>query len=300
MNHIVSVPLDEGLASFIGKKGSVNGITFFNRRHGDDVIVALYPTDADGKPYGLAESMLVSEQIVISTADIGKAFGEVLIAASLLGKRVLLTNDRDAGKFTSGGLLKDCEVVGREELLGKITAYRPGRGSGSDAARVDIDKAFPVTGIGTVVLGVVISGTVKVHDVLHHNSGKSITVRSMQSQDIDIKEAQPGTRVGMAIKGMEHGEIEKGDVFSSVPIPSARKAYARLSASRIAGEQVREGAQYLMVSNFSHVNARIKAGAEAELSLERPMPLLSGDAILLMRQQQPRIFASGVITRAEQ
>ncbi len=31
MNIVVSVPLNENLASFIGKNGSANSITFFNR-----------------------------------------------------------------------------------------------------------------------------------------------------------------------------------------------------------------------------------------------------------------------------
>ncbi len=298
MNRIVSVPLNEELASLIGKKGSVNGISFFNRKIGDDVIVALYPTNAVEKPYGMAESMLVSDIIVISTADVGKEFGEALVAASLLDKKVLLTNENDVSKFLSGGLLKNYEIVGKEEVIDKILAYKPEKADST--VRVDIDKAFPVTGIGTVTLGVVISGIVRVHDTLHHNSGKSITVRSMQSQDVDVKEAPPGTRVGIAIKGMEHDEIEKGDVFASVQIPNAGKACATLNFSKIANERITDNVQYVLVSNFSHVNARIKAGSEAEISLEKPTPLLPGDRFLLIRQQQPRIFASGVITRVGQ
>ncbi len=297
MNLIVSVPLNEELASLIGKKGSVNGTTFFNRKIGDDVIVALYPTNATEKPYGLAESMLVSDIIVISTADIGKEFGEALVAASLLDKKVLLTSDNDVSKFLAGGILKDYEIVGKEELIEKILAHKVDKKD--PTVRVDIDKAFPVSGIGTVTLGVVISGIVKVHDTLHHNSGKTITVRSMQSQDIDIKEAPPGTRVGIAIKGMEHEEIEKGDVFSSVKISNAKRIYATLDMSKIANEKVAENMQYLLVSNFSHTDAKIKSGAESELTLVKPLALLPGDKILLIRAQSPRIFASGTIKRVE-
>ena len=297
MNRIVSIPLNEELAELIGKKGSVNGVSFFNRKIGEDVIVALYPTNAAEKPYGMAESMLVSDLIVISTADVGKEFGEALVAASLLNKKVFLTNENDVGKFLAGGLLKDYEVVGKEELIDKILAHKVEKTD--SAVRVDIDKAFPVTGIGTVTLGVVISGTVKVHDTLHHNSGKTITVRSMQSQDIDVKEAQPGTRVGIAIKGMEHGEIEKGDVFSSSQISNAKKIIATLSTSKIANEKMAENSQYLLVSNFSHTNAKVKPGSEAEFILEKPTPLMPGDKILLIREQPPRIFASGVIKKTE-
>ncbi len=296
MNRVISVPLDAELASFIGKKGSANGITFYDRRMGGDVIVALYPTSAADKPYGIAESMLVADLIVISTANVGREFGEALVAASLVGKKVFLTNDNDVGRFLSGGLLADYEIVGREELLDKVVAYRAGRKEGM--VRVDVDKAFPVTGIGTVALGVVASGTVRVHDTLYHNSGKSITVRSMQSQDIDIKEAQPGTRVGLAIKGMEHDEIEKGDVFASTRVPNVTGVRASLKLSAMANEMIGSGSQYLLVSSFSHANATVSPGDEAQITLEKPMPLMAGDRILLMRRLAPRIFASGVVTQA--
>jgi hypothetical protein len=47
MNIVISVPVDENLAAFIGKKGSENSITFYNRKLEKDVVVALYPNQED-------------------------------------------------------------------------------------------------------------------------------------------------------------------------------------------------------------------------------------------------------------
>lgn len=297
MNHIVSIPLDSELASFIGKKGSEDGLTFFDRKVGNDIIVLLYPTNAKEKPYSIAESMLVSEQILLSTKNVDKEFGEALVAASLLEKRVILTDDNDVNGLLANGILKDFSVTPRDKLLDKI--LEQGARAGTEMVRIDIDKAFPVHGVGTVVLGVVISGMVKVHDTLYHSSGKQGSVRSIQSQDVDVQAAGPGTRVGLAMKGIEHEDMGKGSTLSSVRISPAKRISVKVKTSPIAKEEVKDGATYLVVSNFSHSMAKVlRSGETTELELEKPIPVLSGDGIFLVRNQTPRLFASGSIVSA--
>jgi selenocysteine-specific translation elongation factor len=294
MHHIVAVPIDKSLAEFIGKKGSENGITFFNRKSGDDVIVALAPTNTEEKPYGLAEALLLSEQIVLSTANVDKQFGEALVACSLLEKPVLLTDENDVSSFISGEVLAKYEVVNRSELLNKISQVSGPESNGM--VRVDIDHAFPVNGVGTVALGIVTSGTVKTHDNLFHTSGKKVLVRSMQSQDADVNEAGPQTRVGLALKGIEHDEIEKGDIVSTKEIKKLSSVKATIKTSKIAKEEINDTNLYLLVSKFSHTNARLtKEGDGFSVSFEKPIPILPGDQFLLIRNQKPRIFALGTV-----
>ncbi len=295
MNHVIAVPLDQNLAEFIGKKGSVNGITFFDRKSGDDVIVALMPSSVEEKPYGMAEALLLGEEVVLSTALVDKSFGETLVACSLLGKHVLLTNDNDVSNLLSGGVLKDYEIVGRDVLLDRILSFKTRQDS--SPVRIDIDKAFPVHGVGTVALGFVTSGVVKTHDQLCHPSGKRPVVRSIQSQDVDVKEAGVGTRVGLALKGIEHDEMEKGDILCAAPVPKARGAKVKLTVSGIAGERLQESVQYQFVSNFAHANARLKEDGEAHLvSFEKPISVCNGDGFFLIRSQKPRIFAFGTVS----
>ncbi len=294
MHHIVAIPIDKSLAEFIGKKGSENGITFYDRKSDSDVIVALMPTDTQEKPYSIAESMLLAEQIVLSTASIDRSFGEMLVASSLLGKHVLITDENDIGNLLAGGVLRDFEIVGKEALLERILAKKTEQKEGR--VRIDIDKAFPVHGVGTVALGIVTGGVVRVHDVLQHSSGKKATVRSIQSQDVDVKEAGMQTRVGLALKGIEHDEIEKGDILSSEPVAKSMAATAELKVSEIAKESVSDATIYQFVSNFSHTNARLKqSGGEFSISFEKPVCVLPGDSFILIRSRQPRLFASGVV-----
>ena len=298
MHFVIAVPLDKELASFIGKKGSENSITFYNRLYGENVVVALAPSSIDDKPYGLAQSMLMSSQIIISTASIDRYFGEVLVAAGLLEKRVIFTNDNEIGNLAKSAGIAAYEIYGKEELLDKIVDFRPKQELiDSKEKRVDLDKAFVVKGVGSVVLGIVSKGSVAVHDTLYASSGKQAFIRSIQSQDKDIELAPLYTRVGLAIKGIEADEIEKGEIFASSAITPKDRISAKLKVSGIVDGELKEGSSYGLAINFSFTSCFIEKieGNNVELKLDKPLPFEKGDEFFLIRQKQPRLFAKGVV-----
>lgn len=300
MHCIISVPLNENIASFIGKKGSEESLVFYNRKMDNDVIVALYPSNEDVKQhYAIAETMLLGNQIVISTENVDKLFGEVIVAASLLQKRVILLNETDVSKLLANGILKDYVLSSKEELLQKIISGNKDEASGP--LRIDIDHAFPVKGIGTVALGIVTSGTVKVHDSLYCTSGKQVSVKSIQAQDVDIQEAGQGTRVGLALKGAEPEDLEKGDLLLSKPAQRSRSATVSVITSALANEKIAAQSRYLFVSNFNHVLAKFESydGKNAAITFEKPISILPGEKFLLIREANPRIFASGTVSEAK-
>ena len=295
MHYVVSVPVDENLAGFIGKKGSEDGLVFYNRKVEDNTIVAIMPANKEGSMhYNIAESMLIAGQMAISTASVDRLLGEVIVAASLLKKHVLLTDDNDVSGMVKD-LLKDYEVCSRDVLLSRITSEK---GQHDGELRIDIDKAFPVKGIGTVLLGVVTRGTVRVHDQLHHSSGKQVLIKSIQSQDVDVQEAGYGCRVGLAVKGIEHDEVDKGDLLCAKPFHKAKAMDAVLVSSPFSKEKAAQGSRYLAVSNFSRSVCKIDAvdGQNARISLEKPLSVLLGDTFVLIAESSPRIFASGTVT----
>ena len=293
MHHLVSVPLDPKVAEYMGKRGSQNSITFYDRKTGGDTIVAMAPTSIGEKFYAAAESMMLAEQVVMGTANPDRLFGEVLLGCALLKKRVIFTDDTDVDQLVGGSGILDYEKCGKEELLDRITKYRGPGGGG--AARVDIDKAFPVKGLGTVALGIVTSGTVRKHDELHHSSGKMVSVRSIQSQDVDVDEAETGTRLGMVLKGIEHDEIVKGDLLTHQPSGKVRDAKISMELGGIAKESVAAGNRYYAVSNFTYTAVKVEStdGTEAVVSFEKAVALLKGDSLLMLRDRIPRIFALG-------
>ncbi len=295
-NHLIAVPIDSKLAEFIGKKGSENSITFYNRKVDDDVVVAIAPSSIAEKFYALPETLLMAEQIVISTASVDKAFGEVLVAASLLNKRVILTDGNDVSQFVKGLNMNPPEVVGKELIIEKIIAHQQKHGD-SQEVRVDIDKAFPVKGVGTILLGIVTKGKLKVHDKLYHGSGKEVVVRSIQSQDIDVQEAERYVRVGIAAKGIEYDEVEKGDILTNKQYKKCGKANATIKISDFAKQKIDVNDRYGFVSNFSYVDATVEKvdGDQVTLKFEKELSLEEGDEFMLMRSHSPRVFASGKI-----
>jgi len=291
MNFVVSVPVNENLASFIGKKGSDEGLIFYNRKMDQDVIVAIMPTNNEKIYYNMAESMLISGQIVVSTETVDKFLGEVLVAASLIDRHVIIMDDNDVSKIVNG-IIKDFEISGKDELLAKITSRREQH---DGDVRIDIDKAFPVKGIGTVLLGVVTRGRVKVHDALYHSSGKQITIKSIQSQDVDVSESGYGTRVGLAVKGIEYEEVDKGDILMTKKFIKPKSILAEVKLSSFANERMEQQKRYTFISNFSRTVAIIDEvdGQNMKMTFEKPISVMEGDSFMLVREQTPRIFASG-------
>ena len=75
-----------------------------------------------------------------------------------------------------------------------------------------IDRAFSVKGVGVVVLGFVLGGTVSVHDELRlipQVEGKKAEVRGIQVSDEDQESVGRGLRVGLSLKGVELKDLDK-------------------------------------------------------------------------------------------
>jgi selenocysteine-specific translation elongation factor len=300
VNYIISVPLDVTLAEFIGKRGSVNGITFYNRKINDDNIVAIAPSSIQEKFYSLATSMLVADQIIVSTSLIDRYLGEVLVAGSLLNKRMLITDNNSISNLLSNVKISNFEIVNASNLLDKIIEYK-NEGKENENVVIDVDKAFPVKGVGTVILGIVRSGIVKVHDKLYHPDGKEILIRSIQSQDIDIASAGRNTRVGLAIKGMEYDEIEKGDVLSTKPIKKVRKFISSVKVSQLANNEIQIGKRYGIATNMSFVEGVVENIENNNIVIitEKAICIDINDTVLFLRNNLPKIFAVGVVISIE-
>ncbi|MBD3353270.1 MAG: hypothetical protein GF364_17450 [Candidatus Lokiarchaeota archaeon] len=84
-----------------------------------------------------------------------------------------------------------------------------------DVPIVLIDHCFPVKGIGTVILGTMKSGFLKVNDMLTLiGLDKKVIIRSIQKHDRDFKSAVAGERVGLAVKGVKSESISRDIILS--------------------------------------------------------------------------------------
>jgi len=293
---VVALPNDAVLAGEIGKKGSENGITFYNRKIGEEAIVVLVPTDVSTKFYAVGEIMSIADIVVISTSKVDALLGESIIAASMLGKKTIFTKDNDISSILKSVSPPDHEFVDRKELLGKLTGFSRDPLQKTGELRIDMDKAFPVKGVGTVLLGIVRSGTVKVHDALRSSNGKEISVRSIQVHDEDSPDAEVGERVGLAVKGVDYTEIEKGDILSKDARPYLSSFAADIKKSPLSKDVELENMNCTLITGFSVVNCKVTKSAEGfSVKLEKPAALWKKDNFILIRDKAPRVFAAGKV-----
>ncbi|WP_435116121.1 GTPBP1 family GTP-binding protein [Halolamina sp. C58] len=92
----------------------------------------------------------------------------------------------------------------------------PKRESDADAPfRMYVDRSYSVTGVGAVASGTINAGTVEAGDELllgpmADGSFREVEVRSIEMHYHRVDQARAGRIVGIALKGVEEAEIERG------------------------------------------------------------------------------------------
>ena len=83
----------------------------------------------------------------------------------------------------------------------------------SDLFRLPIDRVFTVKGTGTVVTGTVWSGRVTRDDVVRLLPGeRSARVRAVQAHGSAIDRPSPGSRIALALAGVDVADVARGQV----------------------------------------------------------------------------------------
>lgn len=233
------------LAGKLGKKGTESDITLYNFVKGDRIYSFV---DANGYPSSfktLIQAINLSDiaLICVPSSGLNAQVGECIIALDLLGNKrglfVITMSDRSNPTAISelsekiktiakGTDLEKWESIaistttfeGLDNLKEKIFALgeevRTEYAAKKDMQpRIIVDHFFNVTGIGCVVLGIVTQGTIKEHDRLTlYPTERPAEIRSIQSNDVDMKSAPAGTRVGLALKGVQSKEFDRGYLLS--------------------------------------------------------------------------------------
>jgi selenocysteine-specific elongation factor len=81
--------------------------------------------------------------------------------------------------------------------------------------RLNIDRAFSITGFGTIVTGTLISGKVEEGQrVCIYPAGIEGRIRNLQVHDQDVEAAYAGQRLAVNIAGVKRDQIQRGDVIA--------------------------------------------------------------------------------------
>jgi selenocysteine-specific translation elongation factor len=231
-NITVAVLAPNGYADDLGKKGTSSDITFYNLKKGGSTVTFIEPTRYPEKLSSLFYAITLAERVILVVEEINATFGETILMLQCAGKasgyiifKNYLSPDQIA-PLIKGTVLEHYEVIEndpiglREKLLdiaAKMTAHQKVKeGAGNGA--VPIDHHFNVKGVGIVILGCVAHGVIKKHDSLKVlPTSKTAQVRSIQKHEDDAEIAVAGDRVGLALKGVETEDLDRGYVLTNDP-----------------------------------------------------------------------------------
>ncbi|MGI8607713.1 MAG: selenocysteine-specific translation elongation factor [Candidatus Dormibacteria bacterium] len=198
----------------------------------------------------------------------------------------------------------DALVLALTHLVGDAPTVDRGR------PRLPVDRAFTMTGFGTVVTGSLVDGPLRVGQQLEllpvgAARARQVRVRGLQQHGHAVTEARPGSRVAANLQGIDHLDVHRGQVLAP---PGTLRTTTRFDArvSVLEGTSgLRPDSRVRVHSGTAEVAARLivlgervlEAGAQGwvQLRLAAPLALRDGDRLVLRRLSPSETLAGGEV-----
>ncbi len=147
--------------------------------------------------------------------------------------------EEDIRDFLKGRVLEDSPVVAVSAVTGenldllrsllRDIADTIEERSREGIFRLPVDRVFTLKGLGTIVTGTCISGSLTVgDDVELFPFGRKARVRSIQAYHDDVKEAMAGQRIALNLQGLDRQDVERGSMIAR---PDTLLLTSRIDAS---------------------------------------------------------------------
>ena len=206
---------------------------------------------------------------------------ETLSSTTLAGAPVVAVSSQ-----TGDGLP---ELIALLDSQLQETPQRPDRGR----ARLPIDRAFAISGFGTVVTGTLIDGSISVGSELEIVPGRrNVRVRGVQSHRKAETTVERGSRTAVNLTGVDVDEVSRGQVLTTrgwLRTTEAADGHVRMAAN--APGPLRHNMQvtvhWLAAESLARVRLleadRLHPGDSGwcQIVLETPLPMVKGDLFIL-------------------
>jgi len=258
----------------LGKKGTASDLTFYNLKKGETTVTFIEPARFPERLAPLFYAVSMAQKALLIVDQINPAFGEIVIMLDSIGLKdgiVILKNyisREQIAPLIKGTVVDGYQFLEEDKnlLREKFLEDAAGVNSPQDAATgtLPVDHFFNVRGIGTVVLGSLAEGSIKKHDVLMVLPGeKTAQVRSIQKHDQDFETAGVGERTGIALKGIEVEDLDRGTILTNdKSIKQVSSLQARAKLVKYWPSPLKEG----MVLHIGHWMQQVPARVEAVLA----------------------------------
>jgi selenocysteine-specific translation elongation factor len=211
------------LGAALAKKSEAEGIIVYHRTEGGRKLSLLDTADYPGRIQGYARLASISDHafyVFPKSGRLSPPDGELAVLLEAFGiPGTIQILDGSSSPEAAAGALRGTAVAGypveersSQSSTADLSRVAPRPDFPASGALVYVDRVFSVKGVGTVALGFVLSGTVRVHDQLRpvpSQSGLRADVRGIQVNDVDFDSAGRGIRVGLSLRGVEPQDLEK-------------------------------------------------------------------------------------------
>ncbi|ART72486.1 selenocysteine-specific translation elongation factor [Mycobacterium dioxanotrophicus] len=167
--------------------------------------------------------------------------------------------------------------------------------------RLWVDRSFTITGAGTVVTGTLAAGTIADGDRLElvGRRGREAVVRGLESRGEPYPALGPVTRAALNLRGVSADQVRRGDVLLT---PGAWETTRTLDVRRVSGGGFSEAPERLTVHvGTAAAPARLRPFDDdhARLVLDRRLPLVLGDRLVLRHPGSRRVLAGAQVLDAD-
>jgi selenocysteine-specific translation elongation factor len=304
MNSINFVVLGEQtIANDFGKKGTTTDLTLYDKKESDVIRTWVVPNGFPEKIQPLIQAINIAEYVIFYVASLDKFVGEQIIALDMLGKKdgiISHSYEVDENRLNSmikGTVLSNYRKVDSPNIKQELTKL-PSITKNGDV-QIVIDHCFDVKGVGTVVLGKVLQGTVNQYDKLKHlPSGSEVMIKSIQMHDDDIKQANCPARVGLSLKGIKPDEVGRGDIITSdESLQVKSEIEVDFRQSPFYKGEISENQMCLVSIDLQIKAAKFSSISPVKLTLEKPIICKKNDICLFIKPESAtvRIIGSGKI-----
>ena len=294
---------EQTIANDFGKKGTVTDLTVYDRKESDIIRTWVVPNGFPEKIQPLLQAINIAEYVIFYVASLDRYTGEQIIALDMLNKKNgILSHSYEVDEnrlhsMIKGTVLQNYKKIDssniKEELVKLLHVSNDG------PAQIVIDHSFDVKGVGTVVLGKVLQGTINQYDNLKHlPSGTDVMVKSIQMHDDDVKQAVCPARVGLSLKGIKPDEVGRGDIITSdESFEIKNELEIDFKQSPFYKGEIAENQMCLVSIGLQVKAAKFSSISPVKLILDKPVVCRKNEICLLVKPESTsvRVIGSGKI-----
>ena len=294
---------EQTIANDFGKKGTVTDLTVYDRKESDIIRTWVVPNGFPEKIQPLLQAINIAEYVIFYVASLDRYTGEQIIALDMLNKKNgILSHSYEVDEnrlhsMIKGTVLQNYKKIDSSNIKEELVKLP--HVSNDGPAQIVIDHSFDVKGVGTVVLGKVLQGTINQYDNLKHlPSGTDVMVKSIQMHDDDVKQAVCPARVGLSLKGIKPDEVGRGDIITSdESFEIKNELEIDFKQSLFYKGEISENQMCLVSVGLQVKAAKFSSISPVKLILDKPIVCRKNEICLLVKPESTsvRVIGSGKI-----